>query len=73
MSGDYSLALSATGEECETRTDNTLRACTDQFLIRDSDGEWNDVIGLWDARARHLDESESLGKVRLANMTSSTT
>jgi hypothetical protein len=61
-SADYSAAFSLDGDVCESRADSSLTVCANSFSILDSSGDTYDVMGLFDSRARHLEESETLMK-----------
>lgn len=55
VTGDYSGAIGLSDAACEVRSDNTLGVCTEGGLsIRDANGDWLDVLSLFDSRQRHL-------------------
>jgi len=54
--------VAASGEFCEVIDSMTLGICATQFVIRDSAGNVNDVMGLFDSRARHLEAVDTFSK-----------
>ena len=54
ITSDYSATFSFDGDSCQVRDDYSFGVCATAMLIRDSGGTWNDVMDLFDSRARHL-------------------
>merc|ERR1711898_1900 len=62
VTGDFSAAISLSEDGCEVRDDTQLGICASQFTIRDSDGNWNDMMDLIDSRARQLKVVDEIAK-----------
>ena len=63
VTADYGAAFALTDDSCEARGLNVIAFCVNGFNVKDAGGKWQDVLGLFDSRARQLAEAEDHAKV----------